>query len=81
MYKIYTSRTEGSLCSPYFGESFLEEQFFNYRLDMIRLEDIMDEVSVEKKLVVDIEMDLKEIPGGTESLEVYLGMYFEKVGI
>ena len=76
-----TSRTSGFIQSPYFGQKFQKNKFYSIMLITIIIKDILLHVSEETKLVLEIQMDMKEVQGGHEDLSVSLmgGWYPETI--
>ena len=61
-----TKNTDGIVSSSYFGQAFEEEKFFLYTHQLFQLKNILTKVTKEHALRLEVDMDLKEINGGSE---------------
>ena len=66
-----TFSTHGFIQSPYFGETYQRDKFYEIFDVHITLKNILNKVSLEQKLVLQIEMDLKETVGGEETIQIF----------
>ena len=68
-YRPFTSKTSGSITTPWFQEKFSAERFMN-KAQYIYYIRVPDNISVRAYLRMDMMMDTKETSGGTENITI-----------